>query len=79
MLFLYSHYDQTHQFFDNREEAIAEYKLWKESFKKDLREAKAETGDYDDGQLCFEMIILSKVIHGIEFDDESRGGYKIIK
>ena len=34
MWFLYSHYDQTHQFFDNREEAIAEYKLWKESFKK---------------------------------------------
>lgn len=79
MWFLYSHYDQSHMFFDNREYALAEYKEWKERFKGDLREAKIESGDYDDGNLCYEMIILSKVIHRIDFNDEKRGGYEIIK
>lgn len=79
MWFLYSHYDQSHEFFDNKEDALAEYKVWRDRFKSDLREAKIESGDYDDGDLCNEMIILSKIIHRIDFNDAKRGGYEVIK
>ena len=81
MWFLYSHYDQSYEFFNNREEAIAEYRKWRDNFKSDLKEAKEETGKYDglDGNMICEMIILSKVIHGIEYDEDSRGGFKILK
>lgn len=79
MWFLYSHYDQEHMFFDNKEDALAEYKVWRDNFKKDLRESKEEEGNYSGGELDTEMIILSKVIHGIRWNDEKRGGYEIIK
>lgn len=80
MWFLYSHIDQEHEFFDNKEEALTEYREWRDRLKNDLCEAKEKSGHLNEEvDLMNEMIILSKVVHGIRFDETKRGGFEVIK